>query len=341
MGNTLGTLLQITTFGESHSAAIGGIISGFPSGFAPDMKKLRQRMEERRPGSSPLVTSRNEKDEVEILSGIFKGKTLGTPIGFIIRNNDARPVDYAEMEDTFRSGHADYAYHLKYGLRDHRGGGRASARTTAPIVFAGALCGELLEEMGIRVNVELTQAGKASGKENIEKEIENCLKSGDSCGGIVSGKISGLPSGIGEPIFGKLQSALSQAIMSINAVKGFEYGLGFSSGEMYGSEITDKYIFSDGKLRSAHNYDGGISGGISTGEEIMFKVAFKPTPTTLLNSRLYDEQGNVSARHRQGRHDPCVALRGQYIVKALCEFILLDQILMSRAYSKLRDEYLV
>lgn len=327
MSNTLGEALRLTTFGESHGPAIGGILDGIPAGFRIDYGKLQERMYERRPGNNPLVSPRKETDRLELLSGIYMGVTLGTPIGFIIRNEDCKSTHYDELRDHYRPGHADYSYMRKYGIRDHRGGGRASARTTASLVAAGAIASQIIESEGVKVETWVKSAGKS---DSMESEIESCLRKGDSCGGLVKGKITGIPAGLGEPLFGKFQAKLASAIFSINAVKGFEYGRGFRSASEYGSECLDRFVNKNGSLVSERNINGGIAGGITTGETITFSVAFKPTPTSRIASEIFNGNGEKKNLTISGRHDPCVAVRGSFVVRAVTELVILDSILLQK-----------
>lgn len=348
--NTFGRNLRITTFGESHGPAMGGVIDGFPSGFKIDFEELQSEIDKRKPGNSSLVTQRKESDRPEFLSGINeKGITLGTPIGFIIRNSDNRGKDYSEVENKYRPNHADYTYEARFGLRDHKGGGRASARETVNWVVAGALAGQWLSNLGISISTELTGVGSVSYTEEIvkkltlnseennplflpeeirlrmEKEILNAKNQGDSVGGIVTGVIKGLKAGIGNPVFDKLQSRLAQAMMSINAAKGFEYGLGMDAAKKFGTEVTDLFRFESEKgIYTETNFSGGIQGGISDGMPVFFNVAFKPTPTLLKEIPTIDIDGNQVTLKMKGRHDPCVAVRAVPVVKAMAALVIAD-----------------
>lgn len=345
--NTFGKNIRLTTFGESHGPAIGGIIDGFPSGLKIDFESLYKEIEKRRPGTSSLVTTRNEIDRPEFLSGITEeGVTLGTPIGFIIRNSDNRSKDYSENAGKYRPNHADYTYDLKYGLRDYRGGGRASARETANWVVAGALAFQWLKEKGIEIEVELTGVGKinysqkileelsqntiskleisADAKAKIYEEIAKARESGDSVGGIVTCLIRGVPAGLGDPVFDKLHSSLAAAMMSINAAKGFEYGLGFSAADRKGSETLDIFIVKNDKVETQTNYSGGIQGGITNGMPIFFNVAFKPTPTIFKEVETINSDFESTSLKMKGRHDPCVAVRGAAVVKAMAALVIAD-----------------
>lgn len=349
--NTFGKHLTLTTFGESHGPAMGGVIDGFPPGFKVDFDTLYSEVAKRRPGSSPLVTARNEKDIPEFLSGISpEGITLGSPIGFIVRNSDHHSSDYDEMAGKYRPNHADYTYISRYGIRDHRGGGRSSARETVNWVVAGALASQWLESKGIKIETVLSQVGSVSAgnlfdglmtapeehstlKVNpqislaMEEEVRITKKAGDSVGGKVSCLITGLPAGIGSPVADKLHSALAAAMMSINAAKGFEYGLGFRAAESNGSATADLFMqkeHPESPLRTSTNYSGGIQGGISNGMPIFFSVAFKPTPTLMMPLDTVDISGNATVLRPAGRHDPCVAVRAVPVVKAMAALVIAD-----------------
>ena len=341
--NTFGQKLRLTTFGESHGSAIGGVIDGFPSGIKIDFDLLNRRMAERRPGQ-PYTTQRKEDDQPEFLSGISPtGITLGTPIGFIIRNKDFHSPDYGKLANAFRPNHADYTYYAKYGIRDHRGGGRASARETACRVVAGALAEQLLNEKGITIEAVLKSAGRvhsdAKKRENtvclsggvsdtLTDEIEKAGKEKDSVGGLVECTIFGVPAGIGEPIYDKLSARLAYAMMSINAAKGFSIGDGFEMATMKGSEVIDEfYIDAEGTFRTQTNHSGGIQGGISNGMPIVFNVAFKPTSTIGKPLPLISEEGEIFYDVVPGRHDPCVAIRAVPVVRAMAALVVADFIL--------------
>ena len=289
--NTFGNILKLTTFGESHGVAMGGVIDGFPSGVEVDMDFIQSEVNRRSPGKGIGVSPRKEEDKVEVLSGVFEGKTTGTPIAFIIQNKDHHSEDYELFRDVFRPGHADFTYQIKYGIRDYRGGGRASARETVCRVVAGAFAKLVLRDRGIEIKAEVED------EERLMERIREAIADIDTCGGVVSCVIKGCPIGLGEPVFGKLHAALGGAMLTINAVKGFEYGEGFAAAEMRGSE---------------HNAarSGGILGGISNGEDINFRVAFKPIPT--LGSEM------------KGRHDVCAAIRAVPIVEAMAALVILD-----------------
>ena len=348
--NTFGRNLRLTTFGESHGPAIGGIIDGFPSGFKIDFEKLQKEIDKRKPGSSGLVTQRKESDIPEFLSGIsYDGVTLGTPIGFIIRNEDQRSKDYSDSSCRFRPNHADYTYQTKYGIRDFRGGGRASARETANWVVAGALANQWLETKGIEIKTLLTAAGKSDfsksvknsliyhpldfskfhlselNETEIKDEILKAKVNGDSIGGKVACLITGLPTGFGDPVFHKLHAAFAEAMMSINAAKAFEYGIGSEATEFSGIQQQDTfYKNEEGKILTETNFSGGIQGGISNGMPVFFITTFKPTPTVMKEIKTVDIMGNDTTLKMKGRHDPCVAVRAVPVVKALASLVVAD-----------------
>lgn len=336
--NTFGNIFRLTTFGESHGTAIGGVIDGFPSGIAIDTDFIRQEMNRRRPGTSSLTTQRNEADEVQLLSGVFEGKSTGCPIGFIIRNNDAHSNDYSTMKDLFRPSHADYTYFTKYGIRDYRGGGRSSARETACRVVGGAFAKMLLKETGIYVNADILQVGdtRLTGTSE-EKEttysriLESVKNEGDSIGGIIGCTVKGCPVGLGEPIFGKLQASLAGAMLSINAAKGFDYGEGFEGVGMKGSEQNDEFFNDNGVIRTRTNHSGGIQGGISNGEDIYFRVAFKPIATIMKQQKTVNVEGNETMFKAVGRHDPCVLQRALPIVESMAAMVIADHLLMYKS----------
>ena len=347
--NSFGKHFRVTTFGESHGKAMGGIIDGFPAGFKVDFEQINKVVAERRPGSSAIVTQRSEPDEPEILSGFNEeGISLGTPIGFVIRNIDNRSRDYSEVKDKYRPNHADFTYDMKYGIHDYRGGGRSSARETANWVVAGAFAQQLLSKKGINVQTCLSAAGKVSyvkeitdllsnnkiqefssalpedARNKMEQIILEAKNEGDSIGGIVSCLITGVPAGIGDPVFEKLHAKLAQAMMSINAAKGFEYGLGFDLASQKGSDVTDAFINNEGLIGTSTNFSGGIQGGISNGMPIFFNVAFKPTPTIMKDLPTIDTDHNQTILSMKGRHDPCVAVRAVPVVKAMAALVLAD-----------------
>jgi chorismate synthase len=354
-GNSFGKVFTLTTFGESHGAAIGGVIDGCPAGLQIDFSLIEKQMNRRKPGQSSVTTSRNEADSFEILSGTFEGITTGTPIGFIIRNNDQKPEDYGKMKDVFRPSHSDYTYEKKYGLRDHRGGGRSSARETAARVFAGSIASQLLTHSGIRIDAFVSQVGKIKLNKSyseidfsktedsivrcpdkkISEEmisyIEGLKKNGDSTGGIIQCVITGVPTGLGEPVFDKLHADLGKAMLSINAVHGFEYGSGFASAGMNGSDHNDEFTTdSAGKIITKTNRSGGIQGGISNGMDIYFNVAFKPVATILQKQNTINKEGEPAELESAGRHDPCVVPRAVPIVEAMAALVLADHLLRQR-----------
>ncbi len=316
--NRIGNVFSLTSFGESHGPAIGGIVDGMPAGVKIDFEQVRLEMARRAPGQGGATSARQETDEVEFLSGIMDGVTLGTPIGFIIRNRDLRPADYDHLKNVYRPSHADFTYQAKYGIRDHRGGGRASARETAARVVAGALAKQVLAKIGITVT--------ASQVSQISQEIPQ----GDTAGGIVECVIRGVEAGIGEPVFGKLSSQLAEAVMSIPAAKGFEIGLGFDFVNHHGSEVLDKFVVKDGKIATATNFSGGIQGGISNGSDICFKVAFKPVATLMQPVEGIDSEGNAVTIEPRGRHDSCVVPRAIPVVEAMAAIVVLDNVLINR-----------
>ena len=354
--NTFGTLFRLTSFGESHGSAIGGVIDGMPSGVKVDMDFIQSELRRRKPGQSHLTTARKENDEVEILSGVYQGVTTGTPIGFLVRNADQHSSDYDEMKDIFRPSHADYTYQVKYGIRDHRGGGRSSARETISRVVGGAFAKLYLREKGISIQAYTSQVGNvATDKSYLELDlskaesnavrcpdeeaairmqrlIESVKADGDTVGGIITCVIKGCPAGLGEPVFGKLHANLAGAMLSINAAKGFEYGAGFSGVTMRGSEQNDVFTTDSGKgITTKTNYSGGIQGGISNGQDIYFRVAFKPVATLLKEQDTVNTQGEPVVLKARGRHDPCVLPRAVPIVEAMAAMTLMDSYLQNLA----------
>ena len=354
-GNTFGKLFQLTTFGESHGAAIGGIIDGCPSGLVIDFEFIQQELDRRKPGQSNIVTSRKESDCVEFLSGIFEGKTTGVPIGFIIRNENQKSEDYNHLINKFRPSHADYTYNQKYGHRDYRGSGRSSARETAIRVVAGAIAKLVLKHHGIFLWAYVSQVGAIKlNKHYLEldlnlieqniircpdeptaikmiEEIEKVRLLGDSIGGIITGVAQGVPTGLGEPVFDKLHADIGKAMLSINAVKGFEYGSGFEGAKMKGTEHNDIFI-SNGQreISTLTNRSGGIQGGISNGEDIYFNVAFKPVSTIMQNQFSVNDEGNKTEILGKGRHDACVLPRAVALVEAMTALVLVDHLLRNR-----------
>jgi chorismate synthase len=357
-GNSFGQIFRITTFGESHGEAIGVIIDGCPSQLDVDLDYIQGELDKRKPGQSKITTQRKESDTVKILSGVFEGKTTGTPIAMLIPNEDQRSKDYTHNVDVFRPSHADYTYQTKYGLRDHRGGGRSSARETAARVAAGALAKLLLKRQGIEIVAHVSSVGRINAPdvqvkngdqfvEEREKNIVRCAdqivaaemieyidgirKQGDTVGGKVSCHIINCPVGLGEPVFDKLHADLGKAMLSINAVHGFEYGSGFLGSEMRGSEHNDIFSKNDsGEIETLTNFSGGIQGGISNGMPIEFKVAFKPVATIMHNQATIDSEGNAAEISGKGRHDPCVVPRAVPIVEAMAALVLADHWLRNR-----------
>lgn len=347
-GNTFGKLFQVTTFGESHGPAIGVVIDGFPAGIEINEDLIHQDLQRRRPGQSKLTTQRKEAEEFQILSGVFEGRSLGSPITVTILNSDARSKDYEHLKETFRPSHADFTYEAKYGHRDHRGGGRSSARETAARVVAGAFAKMLLQQAGIELVAYVSSVADVCATVNdqtvslndveksmvrcpdekasieIEKLIDSVRKDGDTVGGIVSCVVRNVPAGLGEPVFDKLHAELGKAMLSINAVKGFEIGSGFASTKMRGSEHNDIFSSEEGKIRTKTNNSGGIQGGISNGMDITFNVAFKPVATIMQAQSSVDVDGNEVKLKGKGRHDPCVVPRAVPIVEAMAAIVLAD-----------------
>lgn len=352
-GNSYGKLFTVTTFGESHGTSIGGIIDGCPSGLVLDFEKIQQELNRRKPGQSEIVTQRKEPDTVEFLSGIFEGITTGTPIAFHIKNTNQKSKDYSHIKDVYRPSHADYTYDQKFGVRDYRGGGRSSARETASRVVAGAIARQLLKDIKITAytssvgNIELLKPYQDLNFEEIENNDVRCpdaelaqrmkdkikaiRKEGDTIGGTVSCVIQNVPVGLGEPVFDKLHAELGKAMLSINAVKGFEYGSGFQGTKMKGSEHNDLFN-NDGSTKT--NNSGGIQGGISNGMDIYFKVAFKPVATVIQKQDALDANGNIVEMQGKGRHDPCVVPRAVPIVEAMAALVIADFTLLRRQESK-------
>jgi chorismate synthase len=350
-GNTFGKIFTLTSFGESHGVAIGGVIDGVPANFPIDLAKIQQELDRRKPGQSNLVTQRKESDTVQLLSGIFEGKTTGSPIGFIIHNENQKSADYEHLKDAFRPSHADFSYHQKYGHRDYRGGGRSSARETTCRVVAGAIAKQFLESLGIQFSTYVDQIGNVRFEndsffenELIEGNAVRCpnekmatkmaeliletRKKGDTIGGAIRCVIQGVPAGLGEPVFDKLHADLGKAMLSINAVKGFEIGSGFDSIAMNGSEHNDIFS-SDGSTKT--NHSGGIQGGISNGMPISFRVAFKPVATIMQTQPTIDEVGNETEIEGKGRHDACVVPRAVPIVEAMAAMVILDFYLRNKS----------
>lgn len=373
--NTLGQIFRLTTFGESHGPAIGGVMDGFPAGIPIDLEFVQQQLDRRRPGQSALTTARRESDRVEILSGVFEGVSTGTPIGFIVRNSDQHSADYDNLRDVFRPSHADYTYQMKYGVRDHRGGGRSSARETVSRVVAGAFAMLALRHVGVQINAYTSQVGslKLAGDyrqydfgeiernpvrcpdpemaQKMAELIRQVKAEGDTIGGVITCIVKGCPVGLGEPVFGKLHADLGAAMLSINAAKGFEYGEGFAGAAGRGSEQNDLFLpgddAADPQLASNHstpptlcnstreavhpqlasNHSGGIQGGISNGEDIVMRIAFKPVATLLRPQTTVNRDGQPTTLQARGRHDPCVLPRAVPIVEAMAAITILDHYL--------------
>jgi len=354
-GNTFGQVFRITTFGESHGRGLGVIIDGCPPGVEVDEDFILAELARRRPGQSAIVTQRKEPDKMELLSGVFEGKTTGTPIGMVIYNSDARSKDYSHIKDKFRPSHADFTYMAKYGSRDYRGGGRSSARETAARVAAGAIAKLLLKKHNISIHAYVNQVGDLKLEKsyneldfnNIESTAIRCpdlemaeqmithikaiRKAGDTIGGVVTGVIQGCPAGLGEPVFDKLHAELGKAMLSINACKGFEYGSGFAGVRMRGSEHNDAFIKEGDTVKTTTNHSGGIQGGISNGMDIYFNVAFKPVATIVQSQSSVNEAGDTVEVTGKGRHDPCVVPRAVPIVEAMAALTLADQLLRNNA----------
>lgn len=352
-GNSFGKLFKLTTFGESHGRAIGGIIDGCPAGIQLDFEAIQLEMNRRKPGQSKIVTQRKEPDEVEFYSGIFEGTTTGTPIGFLIHNTNQKSKDYSHIKDVYRPSHADYTYDQKYGVRDYRGGGRSSARETASRVVAGAIAKQFLSQ--IEINAFTSSVGEifidkpyqdldfskiesnaircpdeATAEKMIAKVTE-IKKQGDTIGGTITCVIKNVATGLGEPVFDKLHAELGKAMLSINAVKGFEYGSGFCGARMKGSDHNDKFN-EDGTTQT--NLSGGVQGGISNGMDIYFRVAFKPVATTLQKQETINSKGETVEMQGKGRHDPCVVPRAVPIVEAMAALVIADYILLRRTETK-------
>jgi chorismate synthase len=354
MGNSFGKLFKITTFGESHGLALGVIIEGCPAGLKIDEEKIRLEMQRRKPGQSKITTQRKEEDEIQILSGVFEGQSTGTPIGIVIPNSDQKSKDYSHISDKFRPSHADYTYFEKYGIRDYRGGGRSSARETAARVAAGAIAKQLLETRGVTVQAFVSQVGDLTLQKNyqeldLSKTEENIVRcpdpetaermielidsvrlERDTIGGVVTCVIKNTPVGIGEPVFDRLHAELGKAMLSINAVKGFEYGSGFEGVKMRGSQHNDSFVKEGEKIHTLTNHSGGIQGGISNGEDIYFRVAFKPVATIMQDQDSLNEAGESVIVSGKGRHDPCVVPRAVPIVEAMAALVIADYILLAK-----------
>lgn len=328
--NTFGTLFRLTCFGESHGVALGGVIDGCPAGVIIDEAFVQAQLDRRRPGQSALTTARNEADKVQFLSGIFEGKTTGTPIGFTIANTNQHSADYGAIGQVFRPSHADYTYTQKYGFRDYRGGGRSSARETACRVVAGAVAQLMLKQAGLNIAIAATIT-EAGGSTQVEQAILQAKQQGDTIGGIIACTITGVPAGWGEPVFDKLQAKLGAAMLSINAVKGFDYGLGFDVAGKRGSEVNDVFETDpNGRVVTRTNYSGGIQGGISNGMPITFRVVFKPVPTLMQPQETINLQGQPVTLQPKGRHDACVLPRAVPIVENMAALVLADAYLLQK-----------
>ena len=355
MRNTFGTLLRLTTFGESHGPAIGGVIDGYPAGIDIDIDFIQSELDRRRPGQSAITTARDEADRVELLSGVFEGKSTGCPIGFIVRNANQRSADYDEMRTAFRPSHADYTYTCKYGVRDYRGGGRSSARITISRCVGGALAKLALRQLGISVQAYTSQVGGVALDSDYRKydlsqtesnivrcpdtakagEMEAFIKevkaAGDTIGGTITCVIKGCPAGLGEPEFDKLHAALGSAMLGINAAKGIEFGTGFAFAGMRGSEANDAFTTQNGRISTATNHSGGIQGGISNGQDIYFRIAFKPVATLLTEQHTIGTDGMTTTLKARGRHDPCVLPRAVPIVEAMAAMTILDYYMIAKS----------
>jgi chorismate synthase len=361
MANTFGTLFTVTTWGESHGPAVGAVVDGCPPRLPLTPEDIQVELDRRRPGQSDIVTPRKEEDRVEFLSGVFEGRTTGTPISLVVRNADQRPAAYDEMRDKFRPSHADFTYQAKYGLRDHRGGGRSSARETVGRVAAGAIARKVLALAGgVEIRAFLTQvhdivvpadalaafptlkeveatAVRCPHPETAERMIERIKavrSEGDSVGGVIECRVRGLPAGLGEPVFDRLEADLAKAMLSLPATKGFELGSGFAGAALRGSEHNDAFEVRDGRVRTRTNRSGGTQGGISNGEELVFRTAFKPTATILQRQATVDTAGAATELIGRGRHDPCVVPRAVPIVEAMTALVLLDHWLRHAAQNR-------
>ena len=355
--NTFGRIFKLTSFGESHGRGIGGIIDGCPAGLELDIELIQKDLARRKPGQSKITTQRKEPDQIEFLSGVFEGKTQGTPIAFAIWNKDQHSNDYNDLKNIYRPSHADYTYIQKYGTRDHRGGGRSSARETIARVVAGAIAKQILVKAGVTVQAFVSRVGEitlekpyqqldllktednivrcpdAETAEKMIKRIEEAAKNHDTVGGVITGVATGVPAGWGEPVFNKLHADLGGAMLGINAVKGFEYGSGFEGTKLSGSQHNDIFVLSEKGIRTKTNNSGGIQGGISNGEDIYFNVAFKPIATLLKQQNTIDKDNNVVTINPKGRHDPCVLPRAVPIVEAMAAMVLVDHYLLSKLNS--------
>lgn len=355
--NTFGEIFRLTSFGESHGRGIGGIIDGCPAGIELDFDLIQKELARRKPGQSKITTQRQESDQVEFLSGIFEGKTQGTPIAFAVWNKDQHSSDYNDLKDVYRPSHADYTYIQKYGTRDHRGGGRSSARETIARVVAGAIAKQILSKAGVNINAFVSQVGEiklekhyteldlTKTEENIVRcpdeeaagkmiaRIEAAARDRDTVGGVITGVVTGVPAGWGEPVFNKLHADLGFAMLGINAVKGFEYGSGFEGTKLSGSQHNDVFIQTENGVRTKTNHSGGIQGGISNGEDIYFRVAFKPIATLLKEQQTVDKFNNSITINPKGRHDPCVLPRAVPIVESMAALVLINHFLLNKLNS--------
>lgn len=355
MSNSYGHIFKITTFGEAHGEAIGVILDGCPAGLPIDREAIQRDLDRRKPGQSKITTQRKEEDKFQILSGVFEGNATGTPLTIVIANKDARSKDYSHIADKYRPSHADFTYQSKYGIRDYRGGGRSSARETAARVAAGSIAKQFLSTKGVSVQAYVSQVGKIkleidhtqldlnAGEDNLVRcpepkvaqdmidLIDQTRKNKDTIGGVVSCVIKGVPPGLGEPVFDKLHAELAKAMMGINAVKGFEYGSGFAGVEMNGSSHNDEFYVENDKVKTRTNYSGGIQGGISNGQDIYFRVAFKPVATIMKDQQSIDQSGGKTTVKGKGRHDPCVVPRAVPIVEAMAALVIADFYLINKA----------
>jgi chorismate synthase len=355
--NTFGRIFRLTSFGESHGRGIGGIIDGCPPGIEIDLNYIQHELSRRRPGQSKITTQRMEPDQVEFISGIFEGKTQGTPIAFVIWNKDQHSNDYNDLKNIFRPSHADYTYQKKYGTRDYRGGGRSSARETIARVVAGAIARLILKKAGVEIQAYVSQVGEifldksyqeldlskvddnivrcpdAETADRMIARIEEAGRDHDTVGGVITGVVTGVPAGWGEPVFNKLHADLGFGMLGINAVKGFEYGSGFSGTRLSGSQHNDIFIKGEEGIRTSTNHSGGIQGGISNGEDIYFRVAFKPIATLLKEQKTVDSESNEVTINPKGRHDPCVLPRAVPIVEAMAALVMADHYLMQQLYT--------
>lgn len=353
-GNSFGKIFQLTTFGESHGAGVGGILDGCPAGISLDTEQIQKELTRRRPGQSAYTTQRDENDKIEFLSGLFDGKTTGAPIAFLVRNTNQNSEDYRHLRDTYRPSHADYVYEKKYGFRDYRGGGRSSARETLARVAAGAIAKQVLAAKGIEIQAYVSSLGKIRLDKNykeldlnktelspvrcpdekIAEQMQQLIKEtanrGDTLGGTVSCVVKSAPVGLGEPVFDKLHADLGKAMLSINAAKGFEYGSGFEGAKMNGSEHNDRFVSDNGDIKTATNHSGGVQGGISNGEDIYFRVAFKPIATVMQDQETVDNQGRKITLEGKGRHDVTVLPRAVPIVEAMAALVIADHLLRNQ-----------